>query len=172
MSHVETRHCGPRIIYCRGACVRTGHDPCWTRRVSAGISTDSGHSYGRRHSLEAVRPSASGLTDRSWPVMTLHIRRDHGVAEPAVCGRISRCALKTRTPCGREALFLLRLERTPELVRERSELIGRRCVRTFGILAHFVGLLCIEQRLAAEADPPAQRIQFNDDDLDVAADGK
>src|SRR6478752_3244842 len=79
------------------------------------------------------------------------------------------CARRMTKPLGSP---LSRLECFPELIGQRAEPLRRRRIRARSVLAHFVGLLGVEDRLPTEPDAPARRIDLEDDDFDVAADGK
>src|SRR5829696_6725756 len=63
-------------------------------------------------------------------------------------------------------------ERAAKLVGERSKRLRLRRLFALGVLAHFGGFLRLSHRLVADTNTAARRIGFEDDDLNVAADGK
>src|SRR5947207_6763582 len=68
--------------------------------------------------------------------------------------------------------LLSRLERAAELVGQRTEPFRRRRVLAFGVLTHFILLFGVQDRLYAEANAAASRVNLEHRDLEVSADGK
>src|SRR5438093_12700689 len=68
--------------------------------------------------------------------------------------------------------LLPRLECAAQLLGERSESLWRRGVRAFGVLAHFLGLPRVQNRLVAQTNAPTRQVDVENDDLDVGANRK
>src|SRR5580765_4734422 len=88
-----------------------------------------------------------------------------------MCCRPTRKAAMIRRTA--DSSLLPRLECAAEFVGKRSEPLRRCGILALGVGAHFIGLVRVEDRLGAEANATAWRVvHFEDDDLDVGADGK